>query len=70
MQVGWVVDQSTHGDVVLLQLISNNTDSAQFTALLNHLNNAPSLPLPSFLQDSFNSDEKGLLAAGSGRKEV
>jgi len=69
-QVGWVVDQSTYGDVVLLQLISNNTDAAQFTALLDHLNNAPSLPLPSFLQESINSDEKGLLAAGSGRKEV
>jgi len=69
-QVGWVVDQSTYGDVVLLQLIAKNTDTAQFTALLHHLNNAPSLPLPSFLQESFNSDEKGLLAAGSGRKEV
>jgi len=69
-QVGWVVDQSTYGDLVLLQLISNNTDTAQFTALLDHLNNAPSLPLPSFLQESINSDEKGLLAAGSGRKEV
>jgi len=69
-QVGWVVNQSTYGDVVLLQLISNNTDAAQFTALLDHLNNAPSLPLPSFLQESINSDEKGLLAAGSGRKEV
>jgi len=69
-QVGWVVNQSTYGDVVLLQLISNNTDTAQFTALLDHLNNAPSLPLPSFLQESINSDEKGLLAAGSGRKEV
>jgi len=69
-QVGWVIDQSTYGDVVLLQLISNNTDPAQFTALLDHLNNAPSLPLPSFLQESINSDEKGLLAAGGGRKEV
>jgi len=69
-QVGWVVDQSTYGDVVLLQLIAKNTDTAQFTALLNHLNNAPSLPLPSFLQESFHSDEKGLLATGSGRKEV
>merc|ERR1719430_802159 len=27
-QVGWVIDQSTYVDVVLLQLISNNTDPA------------------------------------------
>ena len=65
-----MVDQSTYGDVVLLQLIANNTDSAQFTELLNHLNNAPSLPRPSFLQDSLSSDERGLLAAGRRRKEV
>ena len=65
-----MVDQSTYGDIVLLQLIANNADTAQFSAVLNQLNNAPSLPLPSFLQESFNSDKKGLLAAGSGRKEV
>ena len=65
-----MVDQSTYGDVVLLQLIANNIDTAQFNALLNYLNNAPSVSLPSFLQESFISDEKGLLASGSGRKEV
>jgi len=51
-QVGRVVDQSTYGDVVLLQLIANNTDAAKFSALLDHHNNAPT-PLPYFLLDLF-----------------
>merc|ERR1719315_503728 len=45
-----VVRQSTYGDLVLMQLIANNTDSAQFTALLQYLSDASSLPRhnPSF----------------------
>ena len=67
-----MTNQSTYGDTVLLQLIATNTDTAQFTALLGYLSDAPSLPhhQPSFMHDSFNGDEKGLLAGKGGRKEV
>jgi len=67
-----VTNQSTYGDTVLLQLIASNTDTAQFTALLGYLSDAPSLPhhQPSFMHDSFHGDEKGLLAGKGSRKEV
>eukprot|EP00092_Neocalanus_flemingeri_P022211 GFUD01024090.1.p1 GENE.GFUD01024090.1~~GFUD01024090.1.p1 ORF type:complete len:359 (+),score=46.95 GFUD01024090.1:87-1163(+) len=35
-----VSNRSTYGDIVLLQLIASNTDSAQFTALLDHLSDS------------------------------
>jgi len=67
-----IVTHSSYGDLVLLQLISNNTDDAQFTALLGQLVDEPSLSLhhPSFLHESYRGDEKELLASKSGRKEV
>jgi len=67
-----LVTHSSYGDLVLLQLISNNTDDAQFTALLEQLGDEPSLPLhqPSFLHESYRGDEKELLTTKPGRKEV
>jgi len=67
-----VVRQSSYGDLVLLQLIANNTDSAQFTALLQYLSDAPSLPRhnPSFLHHSYQGVDKDLLATQGGRKEI
>ena len=67
-----MANQSTYGDLVLLDLIAANTDSTQFTALLSYLSDAPSLPhhQQSFMHDSYHCDEKSLLAAKGGRKEV
>ena len=64
--------RATYGDMVLLQLVANNTDSSQFTALLAHLSDNPTLPSHqhSFMHESYLGDEKGLMGGRGIRKEV
>ena len=68
-----MASRATYGDIVLLQLVANNTDSAQFTALLAHLSDSQALPHHQgpFMHESYLGDEKGLLTGkGVIRKEV
>jgi len=67
-----VANRATYGDMVLLQLVANNTDTAQFTELLAHLHGNPTLPSHqhSFMHESYMGDEKGLMEGRGLRKEV
>jgi len=66
-----VVNQLSYGDLVLLKLISTNTDTAQFTALLEHLSGVSILPRHrrSVHHESYVGQEKEG-AAMNGRKEA
>jgi len=56
-----VASRASYGDMILLQMIAENVDTSQFSALLDHLSCTRPLPSrqQSYLQTSFVVNEKG-----------
>jgi len=61
-----VIRHATYGDFVLLALLADNMEPAQFTALLSHLTDQPR----SFLHQTYRTPDERRLASKGGVKEV
>jgi len=64
-----IIKRFNYGDIVLLQLISQNVDSSQFTALLTQMADQNALPnlQQSFLHESYGDNTGLLIKRGPGK---
>jgi len=54
--VKFVARRASYGDMILLQMIAENVDTSQFSALVDYISETRSLP---YLQNSYVTNEKG-----------